>query len=49
MRRRIGLRELLSRFDIRVVPRPFIDYRVFRDTFKGIPDEQVGEQLVWRK
>lgn len=42
----IGLQKLLSEFDIRVVPRALVDYRTFKDRYKGLPEEQVGIQIA---
>jgi serine/threonine-protein kinase RsbW len=41
----IGLRALLSAFDGREIPRAAIDYRTFRDRFKGLTDGEIREQL----
>ncbi|MDI1242289.1 MAG: hypothetical protein PSX80_10250, partial [bacterium] len=41
----IGLGELLSAFDGRDIPRAAIDYRVFRDRYKGLSDGEIRAQL----
>jgi serine/threonine-protein kinase RsbW len=40
-----GLQDLLLMFDIQDVPRGLIDYRVFRDRYKGTSDEAVRGKL----
>lgn len=41
----IGLRELLSVFDLQTVPLSLLDYSVFRDELKGAPNEEVLKYL----
>ena len=41
----IGLGELLSAFDGRQIPRAAIDYRTFRERYKGLTDGEIREQL----
>ncbi|MEQ1763279.1 MAG: ATP-binding protein [Pyrinomonadaceae bacterium] len=41
----VGLRELLSAFDGRQIPRAAIDYRTFRDGYKGLSDAEIRTQL----
>lgn len=42
----VGLRELLSAFDGRDVPRAVIDYRIFRDRYKGLSDSEIHTQIT---
>jgi serine/threonine-protein kinase RsbW len=42
----VGLKDLLSTFDLQEVPRAVIDYRVFRDKYKGLSDEEIREQMA---
>jgi serine/threonine-protein kinase RsbW len=42
----IGLEKMLSGFDIRVAPRGLVDYRMFRDRYKGVADEQLRMQIA---
>ena len=41
-----GLSELLSMFDGREVPRAVIDYRTFRDRYKGLTDAEIRVQVA---
>ena len=41
----VGLSDLLSAFDGREIPRGAIDYRLFRDRYKGISDAEIRTQL----
>jgi serine/threonine-protein kinase RsbW len=42
----IGLSDLLSAFDGRDIPRAAIDYRVFRDRYKGLSDAEIRTQML---
>lgn len=42
----IGLADLLSAFDGRDVPRAFIDYRTFRDSYKGLSDGEIRAKIA---
>lgn len=42
----VGLREILSAFDLQDVPRAAIDYRAFRDEFKGLSDIEIRDQIA---
>ncbi len=42
----VGLTEFLSSFDGREVPRAVIDYRVFRDTYKGLSDAEIRGKIA---
>lgn len=37
----IGLRELLSRFSLQQVPLALLDYGIFADIYKGLPEEEI--------
>jgi serine/threonine-protein kinase RsbW len=41
----VGLRDLLAAFDGREIPRAAIDYRTFRDRYKGLSDTEIRTQL----
>ena len=41
----IGLQELLSQFDLHEVPRAALDYRFFRDRYKGLSDDEIRSAL----
>ena len=41
----VGLQELLSQFDLHEVPRAAIDYRFFRDRYKGLSDNEIRSAL----
>lgn len=41
----VGLEELLLSFDLQDVPSALLDYRVFRDGYKGLPDAEVRDHL----
>jgi serine/threonine-protein kinase RsbW len=42
----VGLKDLLSTFDLQEVPRAAIDYRSFRDKYKGLSDTEVRNQIL---
>ena len=42
----LGLRELLLMMDLQRVPRGLVEYRIFRDRYKGFSDDEVREQLA---
>lgn len=42
----VGLRELLLMMDLQRVPRGLLEYRIFRDRYKGISDDEVRDQLA---
>ncbi len=41
----IGLRELLSVFDCQETPVSLLDYSVFKDEWKGLPDDEILENI----
>lgn len=41
----LGLRELLSEFSLQQVPEAALDYGVFADHYKGLPDEEISTGL----
>ncbi len=41
----VGLRDLMLLFDVQDVPRVLLDYRMFRDRYKGISDDEAKVQL----
>lgn len=41
----LGLRELLSEFSLQQVPQAALDYGVFADHYKGLPDEEISTGL----
>lgn len=42
----VGLLEILSKFDLQEVPRAAIDYRAFRDKYKGLSDAEIRDQIA---
>lgn len=42
----VGLRELLTSFDLQEVPRAAIDYRAFRDSYKGLSDAEIRARIA---
>jgi len=42
----VGLREILTAFDLQEVPRAAIDYRAFRDKYKGLSDSEIRDQIA---
>lgn len=42
----LRIQELLLLFDVQDIPASLIDYRLFRDAYKGIPDDEVREQMA---
>lgn len=42
----LGLQELLLLFDVQDIPAALIDYRLFRDRYKGISDDEIRGQLA---
>jgi serine/threonine-protein kinase RsbW len=42
----VGLRNLLATFDLQDIPRAAIDYRAFRDKYKGLSDGEIRGQIA---
>lgn len=42
----VGLKDLLAAFDLQEIPRAAIDYRAFRDKYKGLADAEIRTQIV---
>jgi serine/threonine-protein kinase RsbW len=40
-----GLRDVMLLFDLQEVPRSLLDYRIFRDQYKGVSNDEVRGQL----
>jgi serine/threonine-protein kinase RsbW len=41
----VGLEDLLLRFDLQDVPAALLDYRAFRESYKGLPESEVTDRL----
>lgn len=42
----LGVQDLMPLFDVQDIPLALIDYRLFRDRYKGISDHEIREQLA---
>lgn len=45
----VGLQEVLQSFDLQQVPLGLLDYRIFRDQYKGTSDDEIRAQLSEEK
>lgn len=42
----VGLQGIMMLFDLQDVPRALIDYRLFRDRYKGVADDEIPDRLA---